>query len=385
MANYLILGTGIAGFSAASEIRKLDSSAEITMVGAEKPYLRPLLSKTDLRTFQRSKIQVVPENWYEENRITLLSGVAITALNPENHTAALADGRVLSYDKCIYALGARSFVPPISGCDKQGVLTLRSTQDFHTLRRLALTAKSAVLIGGGVIGLEMAQKLHEFGLKVTVLEAAPHLLSRQIDSESAQLLLSRLENCGISCQVGVQIAAITGENAATGVLLSDGRQFPAEIVIFCTGIRPEIAIAENAGLSCGRGVMTDDFLVTSHPDILAAGDCLQCAVPNPGLWSFAQRSGEIAGHNAVLPNNPQRFDFEKKPLVLPELGLFAVGDTAADACVTTQNPGQKPSFLVNPHPTFPESYQKRFYRDGKLVGAVLLGDLSPMADILKNL
>lgn len=389
---YLILGTGIAGFSAAAEIRQQDAQGAITMVGAEKErtYLRPLLSKTDFRTFQRGKIQTASAKWYEENRIEVLTGKTVVSMEPAAHIVTLDDGSVLSYDKCIYALGANCFVPPIPGREKKGVLTLRTTEDFHQLRRLCMLSKNAVLIGGGIIGMEMAWELHQMGISCTVLEAAPRLMARQLDAQSSQRLLEKITEIGIPCYAGVQITGLTGEESVTGVSVADGRWFPADIVIMSTGVRPVIAPAKAAGLTCDRAVVTDDRLVTSDPDILAAGDCVQCSIPNPGLWKYAKVSGKIAGHNAVHPEKMQTFRVGSFPVILSAIGmgLFAGGNTAEGEGITstvTITPNEENLYRVNRNEMGGETYRKLFYKDGKLCGAVLMGNIREMAQILPKL
>ena len=391
---YLVLGTGIAGLSAAREIRHQDPEAAITLVGVEpdSPYLRPLLSKTDFRRLQRQKILVVKDDWYEENRIHLLKGCTVAAIHPKAHLVTLSDSRELPYDKCIYALGADCFVPPISGREKEGVLTLRSTRDFHNLRRRSLTAKEAVLIGGGVIGIEMAWELLQLGIHCTILEAQPCLMARQLDAESAVQLQERITAVGCLCCTGVQIHEITGKDQVSGVLLADGRHFPADIVILSTGVRAVTGLAQAAGLVCGRGVVTDAQLFTSDPDILAAGDCIQCGGPNPGLWNYARISGETAGYNAVHPEMAKTFEAESFPLIMSAMGmgLFAVGNTTETETVTVvrkrwENVAAPGTFRVNQNASGKETYEKRFYQDGKLCGAVLIGDISGMAEILDEL
>ena len=388
---YLVLGTGIAGLSAAREIRCQDPEAVVMLIGAEldSPYLRPLLSKTDFRRLQRQKILAAEEHWYEENRIHLLKGCTVAAIDPKKHRITLSDGRKLPYDKCIYALGADCFVPPIPGREKEGVLTLRTTRDFHHLRKRSITAKEAVLIGGGVIGIEMAWELQQLGIHCTILEAQPYLMARQLDAESAAVLQERITAAGCVCHTGVQIREITGEDQVSGVLLADGRHFPADIVILSTGVRAVTGPARAANLVCERGVVTDARLFTSDPDILAAGDCIQCGGPNPGLWNYARISGEIAGFNAVHPEAVKTFEAGSFPLIMSAMGmgLFAVGNTAETENVTVvrkrwKNEKAPDAFRVNQNAQGEETYEKRFYQDGKLCGAVLIGDISGMAEIL---
>ena len=388
---YLILGSGIAGFSAASAIRREDPSADITIVGAEneKTYLRPLLSKTDFARFRKNNIYTASDSWYEENRINLIKGRCVTEIDREKHIVKLDDGTVRPYKKCIYALGASSFVPPIPGKDKNGVLTLRTVRDFHKLRRKTMTAKRAVFIGGGIIGMEMAWELYKMGIKCTILEAAPRLMARQLDEESSEMLRSHIENIDIECHTGVNISELTGEDDVTGVQLSDGRWFPAEIVVLSTGVRPVTAPAKEAGLSCERAVMADEYLVTSDPDILSAGDCVQCSIPNPGLWKYAKVSGETAGYNAVHTDNMRSFRVGNFPVILTAMGigLFASGSTQEETGITTEvsyghnSANEKFMYRVNHNECGREDYRKNFYRDGKLCGVVLMGDISEMRNV----
>lgn len=388
---YLILGSGIAGFSAASAIRREDPSADITMVGAEneKTYLRPLLSKTDFARFRKNNIYAAKDNWYEENRINLIKGRCVTEIDRDKHIVKLDDGTVRPYKKCIYALGASSFVPPIPGKDKKGVLTLRTVRDFHNLRRKAMTAERAVFIGGGIIGMEMAWELHKMGIHCTILEAAPRLMARQLDEEASERLRSHIEGIDIECHTGVQIAELTGEEAVTGVRLLDGRTFPAEIVVLSTGVRPVIIPAKESGIQCDRGVLADEYLVTSDPDILTAGDCVQCSIPNPGLWKFAKVSGDTAGYNAVHTDDMRLFRVGNFPVILTAMGigLFASGSTqeedgiiAEESCFS-HSEDQNHMFRVNHNECGMQTYRKSFYRDGKLCGIVLMGDISEMRNV----
>lgn len=388
---YLILGNGIAGFSAAAAIRHEDPEAEIIMVGAEneKTYLRPLLSKTDFARFRKNNIYTAKDSWYEKNRINLITGRCVTEIDRENHIVRLDDSTELPYKKCIYALGAASFVPPIPGKDKNGVLTLRTVRDFHDLRRKAMTAKRAVFIGGGIIGMEMAWELYKMGIQCTILEAAPRLMARQLDEESSERLRKHIEGINIECHTGVNISELTGEDDVTGVRLSDGRWFPAEIVVLSTGVRPVTAPAKEAGLNCDRAVMTDEYLVTSDPDILAAGDCDQCSIPNPGLWKYAKVSGETAGYNAVHTDDMRAFSVGNFPVILTAMGigLFASGSTQEEQGITTEvsygggTEDEKFMYRVNHNECGRENYRKRFYRDGKLCGVVLMGDISEMRNV----
>lgn len=393
MNRFIVLGGGIAGFSAAKEIRKLQPDAQITVISAENelPYIRPLLSKTGLQSFQNRKILLEEESFYTENRITVLRNSTVESLCPDTHRVLLSDGTAIEYDKCVYALGAECFVPPVKGTEKKGVLTLRNTDDFRKMKRAALRANNAVVIGGGVIGMEIACELKKAGLGCTVLEVVPGLMSRQLDRESSIYLQQYINNLGIECCTGVQVSEIMGGEAAEGVALSDGREFSAELVIISAGVRAASEIALKAGLKTDRGVLTDSFMMTSDKDIFAAGDCVQLAEPNPGLWNYSKATGETAGHNAAS-ESPVEFRADMYPLVLStgEMALFAAGNTKEDGqeskTFISKNRTQNVSeFRVNRYEGIKSSYEKYFYRDGKLTGAVLIGNLSKMDSVLEQL
>lgn len=391
--SYVILGNGIAAFSAAQAIRSCDLDSRVTMISQEKelPYTRPLLSKTWFRTLKRDGMFIREEAWYDENRIERIQGKNIEYADLENHMAVLQDGQKLHYDKGIYALGASCFMPPFTGRDKAGVFMVRTISDFNKIRSRLALAEKAVVIGGGVIGLEMAWEIRQTGCGVTILEAGPRLMGRLLDAESAQVLTEKIQNAGIPAYSGVQISELTGEYEVDGVSLADGRWFPAQLVIVSCGVRANTAVALNSKLECDRGVLVDDYLRTSSPDWLAAGDCIQWKQPNPGLWNYAARSGEIAGWNLVHGED-RCFVPASEPVILSAMGtsLFSIGNISEDGDVRTETrqgtkTGKRKMFRVNGHEGDAEYYEKRFYRDGALCGAVLMGNLELMMEIRNEL
>lgn len=342
---FVILGNGIAGFSAAAELRRQSREAEITLISEE-------------------------------------AEPAITSY---------------PYDTGIYALGARCFVPPFSGAEKTGVAAVRTAEDFSRVRRLAAVASRGIVIGGGTIGLELAWKLFQAGCPVTILEAGPRLLGRLLDEESAAVLWGKVRAQGIPAYCGVSIQELTGKDRVTGVTLGDGRWFPADLVIISCGIRANIELAERAGILCGRGVLVDDFLQTSHPDFLAAGDCIQWKKPNPGLWNYARQSGTFAGFYAASrrPGGSrlmsEGFSPGAEPVILNCMGtsLFSAGsveegegiETYVEGRTSGENGPEGVRFLVNHHEGEKEPYRKFFVKDGILQGAVLMGNLSGLMEI----
>ena len=417
----VILGAGIAGLTACETVLKEAPGADVTLLSDEQdlPYLRPLLSKLGLSTFRRDSLAIHPADWYLSRGVQLLRGTKADRIDTEKKEVLLADGTGLPYDKCIYALGARCHVPPIPGRDLPGVACVRTIKDLQKIRRLLAPAKHAVVIGGGVIGLEFAWEIQKTGCEVTVLEALPHLMARVLDPESAEVLKERCKACGIAVRTGAETEKIEGADRAEAVTLAGGERFPADLVLLSCGIRANTEVALRSGLACGRGVLVDDHLRTSDPNVFAAGDCIQldesalhaaegrCSIDdtNPGLWTYAKETGELAGANAVrAPEEALTFRPGPEPVLLSALGtsLFAMGDVQGEDCCSDAPSGQPkalcpgaasgssfdtqaPLFQVNPRGEEDLHHEKRFYRDGRLYGAVLIGDLSKMTAIKEEL
>lgn len=389
----VILGAGIAGISACERILAEAPGTEITLISGERdlPYVRPLLSKLALSTFRRNSLALHTADWYAESSVRLLTGTAVDRLLTERKTVLLENGTAVPYDKCIYALGARSFIPPIPGADLPGTAGVRTIDDLQKVRRLLAAAEHAVVIGGGVIGLEFAWEIKKAGCDVTLLEAQPHLMERVLDTQSAQVLEECCAACGVPVHTGVQIARIAGAGRVQAVELADGRVFPADLVLIACGVLANTAAARRSGFSCSHGVLVDGNLRTSAPDVFAAGDCIQTDTVNPGLWNYAKESGCIAGFNAVHPADQALcFTPAQEPVLLSAMGthLFAVGSLHEkglhEECRTWQKDAPGPLFRVNPH-AGGLCYEKRFYRGGVLCGAVLIGDLTAMEDIRQEL
>lgn len=300
--NYLILGGGIAAVSAAEAIRKRDKSGTISMISAEDvlPINRPMLSK-DLKAAisQPDTLSVHDEQWYADLEIQLILGRTVMAIDPVNRCVSLDNGKTMPYDKLIYALGGECFIPPFKGNDKQGVIAIRHLSDVAELASILKNANNAVVIGGGVLGLEAASELHRFGLRVTVLESAPQIVGRQIDEKNAAVLRGTMERMGVHCLEGVSIEEITGEDQASGVRLADGQWFPAEVVVVSCGIRSNIQLAQAAGVTADRSVIVNERMETNISEIYACGDCAALNGVNFQLWQEASQQGRVAGANAA--------------------------------------------------------------------------------------
>jgi 3-phenylpropionate/trans-cinnamate dioxygenase ferredoxin reductase component len=277
---YVIVGASLAGAKAAETLRAEGFDGRLVMIGAEseRPYERPPLSKDYLLgKAERDTIYVHPAQWYAEHEVDLRLGVAATGLDPAGHEVTLADGSRVGYTKLLLATGSSPRRLPAPGADLDGVLYLRSVQDSDRLKAAFGAASRVAVVGGGWIGLETAAAARGAGAEVTVLEAAELPLLRVLGREVAEVFASLHRDHGVGVRTGVQVAEITGDGGrADGVLLGDGSRVAADVVVVGVGITPNIQLAAQAGVKVENGIMVDERLRSSDPDIYAAGD-VACA------------------------------------------------------------------------------------------------------------
>jgi len=373
---HVIVGSGVAGFTAAQAIARADPSAEVHLLSAEPyPYYRrPLLWEFIAGRIEQDELIFRPAAWYVERGLDLYLGVRVTSLDPAAHHLALADGSRVEYDRLLLATGARSFIPPCEGVDKEGVFTLRTLEDALAIKAYALSLspplggrkEGAVVIGGGLLGLETARALRTAGLDVTVVEFFPHLLPRQLDAEGAEVLQSLLEAQGLQVITGGATEAILGDGRADGIRLKDGRTVPGELVLFSTGIRSELTLAQAAGLEVNRGVIVDERLRTSAADVFAAGDAAEFEGRVYGIIPAAVEQARVAAANMVAPDSAI-YDG-----TLPATTLKVAGAELASLgeCVVEGD-----EYNALRHVDLPAGHYRKFVlRDGRIVGAILLND-----------
>ena len=274
---YLILGNGAAGISAAKAIRERDKTGSIVMVSNEPypAYNRPMLTKSLVADLTPEQVAIEEESWYEENKIYQILGRTVVSVDAAQKEVKLDDGTVLQYGRLVYALGSECFIPPVTGHDKPEVIAIRRLSDTEKIASLLPDIKQVAVIGGGVLGLEAAWELKKAKCDVTVLEAAPQLMGRQLDESGSSMIKDICESHGIRVYTGVNIQEIEGGEHVTGVRLSDGTVFPAQMVIVSAGVRANAALAADAGISVERAVIVDAQMKTNIEDIYACGDCAQ--------------------------------------------------------------------------------------------------------------
>ena len=370
---YVILGNGAAGLSAAKAIRERDKTGSVIMISNEAypTYNRPMLTKSMVAELDAKEILVEPEAWYQENNIHLLLEKEVTGIHTDKKEIPLSDGTALKYTKLIYALGSECFVPPIPGTDKPEVVAIRRMSDIEKIEAMLYRVQNVVVIGGGVLGLEAAWELKKSRKQVVVLEAAPQIMGRQLDEGASQMLTDISRSNGIDIHAGVQIASIEGESSVTGVKLADGREFPAELVIVSAGVRANVGAAKNAGLDINRGIVVNADMSTSDENIFACGDCAEYEGINYAIWPQALEQGKVAGANAA--GDALTYTTVSAGLSFHGMntGLYAIGDN-----------GKNPNLIyrtVEFKDMGRKQYEKYYFLNNRLCGAILIGDTSKMA------
>ncbi|MCD8015967.1 MAG: FAD-dependent oxidoreductase [Lachnospiraceae bacterium] len=364
---YVILGGGTAGVCAAEAIRKRDRTGSILIVSAEEylPINRPMLTKNlDIAEASPEELYIHSAEWFEEKGIRLRLGESAEAVDPEKKTVRTSK-EIIPYDRLIFATGAECFIPPFDGWEKEGVVTIRHLSDSRKIKGWIPNAKNAVVIGGGVLGLEAANELLRNGIHVTVLEAAPQIIGRQADADSAAVLRKRMADLGVACLEGVQIEGISGEDRATGVRLKTGETFPADFVIVSCGNRANIQAAREAGVLTDRAIVVNQFMETNIPDVYACGDCAQYDGVNYQLWAEASDQGRTAGANAA--GEKAAYQSQIFGLNLEGFGttLFAIGDPGKQSEI--------PCHLVKVTDEVSKSQEQYWFAGGSLQGAVIIG------------
>jgi nitrite reductase (NADH) large subunit len=374
----LVLGAGIAGTTAVDHARRAAPNAELTLVSAEPglPYYRLNLTRLLAGELEPEALAMANAEWFASRRVEFVHGTA-TSLDRAAKRVLLNDGRVLGYDRLVLALGSRAFLPPLSGATLPGVYLLRTLVDTQAIIDQVARARVGVVVGGGLLGLETAAAMARRGVSVTVLEQHPWLLHRQLAERPARLLEAHLGRLGVTVRSAVRTRAIVGQARAERVELESGDVLPADLVVVAAGIRPEVALAQAAGIDTQLGTVVDERMVTSDPSILAAGDVAEHQGQVGGIWPVAYTQGRVAGHNAVVgSDSPLAIRYAPEP---PGTRLKVV--TTSVASVGEFAP-------TDPHATLLEAEQNEQYlrlvlRGGWLVGVNLIGD-APLASELEG-
>lgn len=370
----VVVGAGIAAIAAVESLRAAAPRAEITVVSkeCEPPYFRLNLTRYLAGEIGEQDLPIHPPCWYEEQKVRLMLGAEASAIHLQEQVVELRGGERLPFDRLLLAAGAHPFIPPFPGADREGVTCLRTAEDARCILAACRVGAKCVCIGGGLLGLETAGGLARQGADVTLLEGCGWLLPRQLNRRAGETLGNRVAATGILLRANAVTREIVGTPQVRGVLLEDGDTIAADLVVIATGIRPNSHLARRAGLEVNRGVVVDNRLATSHPDVFAAGDMAEHHGQVYGIWGPSQYQGSIAGLN--LAGGCVEFGGIPRSNTLKVLGLdlFSIGQVSLeDASFRTldqEDDGR---------------YVRLVFRDHHLVGAILLGDTTWTAKVKK--
>jgi len=370
----LIVGNGMAGTLAAKTVRELDPEAEVEIFGEERyPYYpRPNLIEFIAGRLPYERLFAFPENWNVRQRIGVRLGQSIVRIRPDERTVESAAGETFAYDALLLASGARASVPPIEGAGRTGLFVLRTLDDaLAILDRLKSHGRVAVL-GGGLLGLEIARAIRGRGAEVTVVEFFERLLPRQLDPAGAAILKGQIEKAGIAVRLGAVARHVVGDVEVRGIRFESGDGLEADVVVVAAGIKPELGLAEKAGLALGRGVVVDDRLRTSRPGIFAAGDVAEHQGRIYGIIPASFEQARAAAYNMLGQDMPYGGTVPSNTLKVAGLYVTSAGE-------------------VNPEgrgfETFVKSdaaaglYKKIILKEGRLVGAIWMGTKKGASEI----
>jgi NAD(P)H-nitrite reductase large subunit len=370
----VVVGNGMAGARLVDELLRRDRTLSVTVVGAEEQpaYNRVLLSDV-LAGKRRSADIALPGPAGAVRRL----GRRVTGVDRAAHSVTTDDGSVLPYDALVLATGSTAVVPPVHGIAGPtgvllpGVFVFRTLTDCAAIAAAAGRARRAVVVGGGLLGLEAARGLLQHGLAVDIVHGASHLMDVQLDPLGGAVLRRSVEALGVGVHLGSFASGVTGARRVTGVALADGRHVQGDLVVLACGVRPETELARAAGLALDRGIVVDDRLATDDPHIFAIGECAQHRGQVYGLVAPAwEQAGVLAD---LLTGRPASYTGSRTVARLKamDLEVAAMGETAPGL----EDVGGGLEVLQWADPAR-HVYKKLVVRDGVVTGAVLLGDLA---------
>ncbi len=375
MKKYVIIGNGVAGARAAVKIREADQNGEVHIFTEEAYpfYYRVRFPELIAREVTIQSITIHAKEWYQSRRIPLHLEEPISEIHPGEKEVISKKGRIYSYDRLLIATGGTAFVPPIKGVEKKGVFTLRTMKDAIDMQEFSKNVNQAILVGGGLVGLETGGALLRRGVKVAVIEHNPRVLPRQMDPEGAQILQGRMEDMGFSFFLNAQSEEILGEEKAEGLRLKDGRFVEGQMVIISAGVRPNLTLAKTMNLEIKNGIIVNDRLETKSEGVFAAGDVAEHRGRCYGIWPAAQRQGEMAGTNMAGGNAIYQGTLVSNTLKVVGIDLTASGEIDSEGKLeyVVRSDRQKCT------------YCKLTFKEDRIVGCIFLGRTEGVSEILK--
>lgn len=382
----LIIGGSSAAISAVEAIRSRDGETEVTMVTKEKhlPYTPTVLPYFVKGKVDEKNLLLRDRNFFEEKKITLVSGEEVIAVDPAGRKVFTKSGRHFDFDKLLIATGAIPIVPPINGANHERVVVFRTVEDAKKIRALSEKAEKVGIVGAGLVGMQLAETLSEKGIKVTVIESESQVLPRNYDKSCAEMIEKIFTGRGVEILTHCRVVSIEPAEGGISVLLDDGRTVSSGFLVLGIGTRPAIDFIKESGIACNKGILVDDSMRTNYPDIYAAGDVAEAKdffgeekILNQLLPDAAEQ-GKIAGLNML--GEERRYE---GGISMTTFNFF--DSTAFSLGIIHEQP--------NKHATYSESspekssYKKLVFDGDRLVGAIFLNknvNISLLVNYLKK-
>ena len=363
----IIVGNGMAATRLVDELAQQALGRYAIAVIGDEPrlaYNRVLLSSVLAREVSKSDVELRSADWWRKRGVTLLYGHKAVGIDPEIRRVRLANGAALPFAKLVLATGSQAIRLQLPGMDLPGVVTFRDLGDVARIDAAAVPGSSAVVIGGGLLGLEAAYGLAKAGVAVSVVHLMDRLMERQLDGRAAAMLKQTLEGRGIAVHLNAETAAIAGKRRVEGVVLKGGRTLSADLVVMAVGISPNVSLAHAAGVDVGRGIMVDDMMQTSRAGIYAIGECAEhrgiCyGLVEPAYEQAKALAGHLAGRDARYPGSVVATNLKVSGVNVFSAGVFMGAPVAEQVVLRDRGLG---------------IYKKLVIAEGRLTGAVLFGD-----------
>jgi nitrite reductase (NADH) large subunit len=361
MDDVLVIGGGIAGQTVCEALRERDPEVGLTLVCGERrlPYDRVSLSSLLAADADPDSLRLRPDEWYEDRAVALRVGRRAVALDPDGGACRLDDGELLRFDRCVLATGSDPLMPPLPGIERKGVHPFRGPEDCAAILEAAARASRAAVIGGGLLGLEAAYGLSARGCRVTVVHMMEWLMERQLDPGGAELLAPAMERLGVEVLLERRTEELLGNGRVEGLRFAGGEELECDLVVVSIGIRPRTDLAAAAGLRVERGIVVDDRMTSSHPRVLAVGECAEHRGVVYGIVAPIHEQAAVAA--ATLVGDEAAYEGSVPSATLKVMGVDVVSAGAAE--------GARAVVAADC-----DSYRKLVVEDGRAAGAVLVGD-----------
>lgn len=370
--NYLIVGAGIAGVTAAKEIRKHDKEGSILLLGNEKvrPYFR--IQLTAILGDDAPEIPYLDkEGWEEKLALDVKPGAEVVSVDFDAMTVTLADGEKIQGEKILLANGSHSSVPPFKNNELKGIFTLRNWDDLMTIQSYIKgfqDTKHIAVIGGGLLGLEAANSLKKSGHVVAIINRSEYLLSKQLDRELGMMLNEEMKDLGFMVFTEKSTKAFIGEDEVRGIEFDDGTAADFDMVLISAGVRPNTELFKDTGLEVNKGVIVDSHLMTNKANVWAAGDVAEVEGRVMGIWPASRAMGKVAGANMAGGDGTYENPKAHTKLDLDTIQIFSAGKI-----------GEGDVYFYDDG----DIHHRLYATDGKVTGAVLYGDTSAMGTFRK--